>query len=192
MDPMMSDLAALEQTTACSRRAHMPRCARDARPCRWLGGDRGTPPPAPRFAAPADRPGTMKAMSNADASRHHPVAVTHLPKVRCSVFRRTVAHPPGQATLVLTKHYEKAHPELGAGDPAHRADAASRALTLVVALDREAALISSLDLDRRNRQSGRASPAQSMQRRPMGSSYHVGPSGIEMRRGPGRPHSASD
>jgi hypothetical protein len=37
----------------------------------------------------------------------HPVTVTQLPLVRCAVCRRTVAHRPGQASVVLTKHYEK-------------------------------------------------------------------------------------
>lgn len=60
----------------------------------------------------------MEAMSDAKASRHHPVTVTQLPVVRCSVCRRTLGHRPGQASLVLTNHYEKAHPELVAGDQA--------------------------------------------------------------------------
>jgi hypothetical protein len=42
----------------------------------------------------------------------HPVTVTQLPLVRCAVCRRTVAHRPGEASVVLTSHYEKAHPEL--------------------------------------------------------------------------------
>jgi hypothetical protein len=50
-------------------------------------------------------------MSNSPSSRH-PVTVTRLPLVRCGVCRRTVAHRPGDASVVLTKHYEKAHPEL--------------------------------------------------------------------------------
>ena len=54
-------------------------------------------------------------MSNSNSSRH-PVTVTHLPLVRCAVCRRTVAHRPGQASIVLTKHYEKAHPELVGGN----------------------------------------------------------------------------
>jgi hypothetical protein len=53
----------------------------------------------------------MESMSNSTPSRH-PVTVTQLPIVRCAVCRRTVAHRPGQASLVLTKHYEKAHPDL--------------------------------------------------------------------------------
>jgi hypothetical protein len=50
----------------------------------------------------------MEAMSNS----HYPVTVTQLPLVRCAVCRRTVAHRPGEASVVLTKHYEKAHPEM--------------------------------------------------------------------------------
>ncbi|HEY6748516.1 MAG TPA: hypothetical protein VI357_22710 [Mycobacteriales bacterium] len=50
-------------------------------------------------------------MNNPKPSRH-PVTVTQLPLVRCAVCRRTVAHRPGQASVVLTNHYEKAHPDL--------------------------------------------------------------------------------
>ena len=50
-------------------------------------------------------------MRNPTSSRQ-PVTVTQLPLVRCAVCRRTVAHRPGQASIVLTKHYEKAHPEI--------------------------------------------------------------------------------
>jgi hypothetical protein len=46
------------------------------------------------------------------ASSRHPVTVTRLPLVRCAVCRRTVAHRPGEASVVLTKHYQKAHPEM--------------------------------------------------------------------------------
>ena len=53
-------------------------------------------------------------MSDSTPSRH-PVTVTHL-LVRCAVCRRTVAHQPGEASVVLTKHYEKAHPEMVRGD----------------------------------------------------------------------------
>jgi hypothetical protein len=55
--------------------------------------------------------GRMEPMSNSTPSRH-PVTVTQLPLVRCAVCRRTVAHRPGQASSVLTKHYENAHPEM--------------------------------------------------------------------------------
>ena len=50
-----------------------------------------------------------------DASRH-PVEVSYLPLVRCAVCRRTVAHQPGQASAVLTQHYQRAHPEMVSGD----------------------------------------------------------------------------
>lgn len=53
-------------------------------------------------------------MDNSTSSRH-PVTVGHLPLVRCAVCRRTVAHRPGQASAVLTRHYEKAHPEMVGG-----------------------------------------------------------------------------
>jgi hypothetical protein len=52
--------------------------------------------------------------STAGGSRH-PVEVTQLPLVRCAVCRRTVAHRPGEASAVLTRHYERAHPELVGG-----------------------------------------------------------------------------
>jgi hypothetical protein len=57
----------------------------------------------------------MEAMSNSSSARH-PVTVTQLPLVRCAVCRRTVAHRPGEASVVLTKHYEKAHPAIVASD----------------------------------------------------------------------------
>ena len=50
-------------------------------------------------------------MSNSTSSRF-PVSVTQLPLVRCAICLRTVAHRPGQASAVLTKHYERAHPEI--------------------------------------------------------------------------------
>ena len=49
-------------------------------------------------------------------SSRYPVTVTHLPLVRCAVCRRTVAHRPGEASVMLTKHYEKAHPEMVGSD----------------------------------------------------------------------------
>jgi hypothetical protein len=54
-------------------------------------------------------------MTNPSSSRH-PVTVTRLPLVRCAVCRQTVAHRPGEASVVLTKHYEKAHPEMIGSD----------------------------------------------------------------------------
>jgi hypothetical protein len=53
----------------------------------------------------------MEVMSNSTTSRY-PVTVTNLPLVRCAVCRRTVAHQPGEASAVLTKHYQRAHPEM--------------------------------------------------------------------------------
>jgi hypothetical protein len=49
--------------------------------------------------------------SSAGRSGPHPVEVSHLPVVRCAICRRTVAHRPGQASAVLTAHYERAHPQ---------------------------------------------------------------------------------
>jgi hypothetical protein len=57
----------------------------------------------------------MEAMSNSTPPAH-PVAENHLPLVRCAVCLRTVAHQPGEASVVLTKHYDKAHPEMVGGD----------------------------------------------------------------------------
>lgn len=56
-------------------------------------------------------------MSSSAGGSRHPVEVTQLPLVRCAVCRRTVAHRPGEgeASAVLTRHYERAHPELVAG-----------------------------------------------------------------------------
>lgn len=51
-------------------------------------------------------------MSGSTGASGHSVQVTYLPTVRCAVCRRTVAHRPGQASAVLTKHYQRAHPEL--------------------------------------------------------------------------------
>jgi hypothetical protein len=57
----------------------------------------------------------MEAMSNPTSSRS-PVTVTQLPLLRCAVCRRTVAHRPGQASVVLSKHYAKAHPQMIGSD----------------------------------------------------------------------------
>ncbi|MEN3361325.1 MAG: hypothetical protein V7637_5307 [Mycobacteriales bacterium] len=46
---------------------------------------------------------------NTSSSSRHPVTVTHLPVVRCQICRRTVAHQPGRASMVLTEHYRRAH-----------------------------------------------------------------------------------
>ena len=49
-------------------------------------------------------------MSRSDSPRF-PVTVTRLPVTRCEVCGRTLAHRPGQASAVLTKHYLRMHPE---------------------------------------------------------------------------------
>ena len=46
-----------------------------------------------------------------------PVTVTHLPVVRCDICLKTMAHQPGQVTVVLTEHYRKAHPQALADSP---------------------------------------------------------------------------
>ena len=51
-------------------------------------------------------------MTSSDSSSRYPVEVAYLPVVRCAVCRRTVAHRPGQASAVLTTHYQRAHPEI--------------------------------------------------------------------------------
>lgn len=47
-------------------------------------------------------------MTNSDSSRY-PVTVSQLPVVRCQICRRTVAHRPGNASVVLTEHYRRVH-----------------------------------------------------------------------------------
>jgi hypothetical protein len=48
------------------------------------------------------------------AASSFPVTVTRLPVVRCEICARTVAYRPGQASVVLTEHYRRMHPdELG-------------------------------------------------------------------------------
>ena len=42
----------------------------------------------------------------------HPVTVRQLPLVRCSVCQRTIPHEPGAAEEVLTRHYQREHPEV--------------------------------------------------------------------------------
>lgn len=54
-------------------------------------------------------------MSNSSAASG-PITVTHLPLVRCAVCQTTVAHRPGEASAVLTKHYQRAHPEIVGAD----------------------------------------------------------------------------
>ena len=50
-------------------------------------------------------------MSSARRVRH-PVTVRQLPLVRCAMCRRTLAHQPGAAEEVLTRHYQREHPEV--------------------------------------------------------------------------------
>ena len=68
-----------------------------------------------KWVSPEKPAGKMKPMSNSTSS-HSVVTVTHLPVVRCAVCQRTVAHRPGQASVVLTKHYERVHPEMVGSD----------------------------------------------------------------------------
>jgi hypothetical protein len=42
-------------------------------------------------------------------SRRFPVTVTQLPLVRCERCSKRIPHRPGEASDVLTKHYEKEH-----------------------------------------------------------------------------------
>jgi hypothetical protein len=49
-------------------------------------------------------------MSRSDSPKF-PVTVTQLPVTRCEVCGRTLAYRAGQASEVLTKHYEKMHPD---------------------------------------------------------------------------------
>ena len=58
----------------------------------------------------------MAAMSDSGRAANHPVEVSYLPVVRCAICRRTVAHRPGEASAVLTKHYRRAHPEVVGAD----------------------------------------------------------------------------
>lgn len=45
------------------------------------------------------------------ASRRFPVTITQLPLTRCQICHRTIAHPPGKVSEVLTEHYRRDHPE---------------------------------------------------------------------------------
>ena len=49
-------------------------------------------------------------MSNTKTPRF-PVTVTYLPVMRCQVCQQTVAYRPDQASVVLTEHYRRMHPE---------------------------------------------------------------------------------
>jgi hypothetical protein len=67
------------------------------------------------IASPVGGLAGWESMSSSTSASRYPVEVAYLPLVRCAVCRRTVAHRPGQASTVLTKHYEQAHPEIVAG-----------------------------------------------------------------------------
>ena len=45
------------------------------------------------------------------------MTVSRLPVTRCEVCGRTLAYRPGQASAVLTQHYNRMHPEALAGTP---------------------------------------------------------------------------
>ena len=49
-------------------------------------------------------------MSKSESTRF-PVTVSRLPVTRCDVCGRTLAYRPGQASAVLTQHYNRMHPE---------------------------------------------------------------------------------
>jgi hypothetical protein len=49
-------------------------------------------------------------MSSSESPRF-PVTVSRLPVTRCEVCGRTLAHRPGQASVVLTQHYHRMHPD---------------------------------------------------------------------------------
>ncbi len=55
---------------------------------------------------------TRKSGPRARTQRTFPVSVTQMPLVRCAVCDRTMAHPPGRASEVLTTHYQQAHTEM--------------------------------------------------------------------------------
>jgi hypothetical protein len=63
-----------------------------------------------RRVSPGDFLASCEAMSRSDSSRF-PVTVTRLPLTRCEVCGRTLAYRPGQASAVLTQHYNRMHPE---------------------------------------------------------------------------------
>lgn len=45
-------------------------------------------------------------------ARSFPVTVTRLPIARCEVCGRPLAHRKGDASAVLTSHYQRDHPDL--------------------------------------------------------------------------------
>ena len=53
-------------------------------------------------------------MSKSESTRF-PVTVSRLPVTRCDVCGRTLAYRLGQASAVLTQHYNRMHPEALAG-----------------------------------------------------------------------------
>src|SRR6202011_3679701 len=55
-------------------------------------------------------------MSRSESSRF-PVTVSRLPVTRCEVCGRTLAYRPGQASAVLTQHYNRMHPDALTGLP---------------------------------------------------------------------------
>ncbi len=63
----------------------------------------------PRPAAPA---GDARRRPARASRRTFPVTVTQMPVARCEVCGRALAHRRGEASTVLTAHYEREHPEL--------------------------------------------------------------------------------
>jgi hypothetical protein len=55
-------------------------------------------------------------MSKSESSRF-PVTVSRLPVTRCEICGRSLAYRPGQASVVLTAHYTRMHPDALAGEP---------------------------------------------------------------------------
>jgi hypothetical protein len=52
---------------------------------------------------------------SSSTTKRFPVTVTRLPVTRCEICQRTLAYRPGKASVVLTEHYRRVHPEaLGA------------------------------------------------------------------------------
>jgi hypothetical protein len=49
---------------------------------------------------------------NRSNSRRFPVTVTQLPVIRCQICGSSIASRPGQASTVLTEHYQRVHPEV--------------------------------------------------------------------------------
>jgi hypothetical protein len=46
---------------------------------------------------------------SSSAPKRFPVTVTRLPVTRCQVCQRAIAYRPGEASAVLTKHYNEKH-----------------------------------------------------------------------------------